>query len=97
MADADTRNVSVFAHGRGGKVCSRSSAEAGICRVHHIATKLLLCLESFILVRRKLIPHRLRACLAAGLFCWNYRVALNLLTGNPQRLVDELIALQRGQ
>jgi hypothetical protein len=65
MADADTRNVSVFAYRRGGKVCSRSSAEAGICRVHHIAAKQLLCLESFILVRWQLLPHRLRACSGA--------------------------------
>jgi hypothetical protein len=70
MADADTRNVSVFAYGRGCKVCSRSSAEAGICRVHHIATKLLLCLESFILVRWKLIMRRLKACRGAQPWQW---------------------------
>jgi hypothetical protein len=62
MADVDTRNVSAIAYERGCKVCSRSSAEAGICGVHHIATKLLPCLESFILVRRKPFMHRSKAC-----------------------------------
>ena len=70
MADADTRNVSVFAYGSSRKVCSRSSAKAVICGVHHIATKLLPCLESFILVRWKLIPHRLRACSGAQPWQW---------------------------
>ena len=51
MADADTRNVSVFAYASGGKVCGRLSAKAGICGFRHIATKIILCLESFILVR----------------------------------------------
>lgn len=83
MADADTRNVSVFAYGRGCKVCSRSSAEAGICRVHHIATKLLLCLESFILVRWKLIMHRLKGMSRSTAMAMGNQSALSWL---PQGL-----------
>jgi hypothetical protein len=49
--DGDARNVSASAYSRVRKVCGGVTDKAEICRVHHIGGKLLLYLESFILVR----------------------------------------------